>query len=180
MLNKLEQIIKNKDVVIPNLLFYNYRKLNMNAEELIILSYLINAGEFFNPKKISNDLSIPLGELMEILEHLKELDLVKIELKKVNNVRMEVINMEGFYTKLLNLLIDEEPKKQTSQIFDIFEKEFGRTLSPMEYEIINAWKDSNIEEETILLALKEAVYNGVNNLFTQNLFLNCNFSVKYP
>jgi len=164
MLNKLEQIIKNKDVVIPNLLFYNYRKLNMNAEELIILSYLINAGEFFNPKKISNDLSIPLGELMEILEHLKELDLVKIELKKVNNVRMEVINMEGFYTKLLNLLIDEEPKKQTSQIFDIFEKEFGRTLSPMEYEIINAWKDSNIEEETILLALKEAVYNGVNNL----------------
>lgn len=164
MLNKLEQIIKNKDVVIPNLLFYNYRKLNMNAEELIILSYLINEGDFFNPKKISNDLSIPLGELMEILEHLKELDLVKIELKKVNNVRMEVINTEGFYTKLLNLLIDEEPKKTTSQIFDIFEKEFGRTLSPMEYEIINAWKDSNIEEETILLALREAVYNGVNNL----------------
>ena len=163
MLNKLEQIIKNKDVVIPNLLFYNYRKLNMNAEELIVLSYLINEGDFFNPKKISNDLSIPLGELMEILEHLKELDLVKIELKKINNVRMEVINMEGFYNKLLSLLIDEKPKEASSQIFDIFEKEFGRTLSPMEYEIINAWKDSNIKEETILLALKEAVYNGVNN-----------------
>lgn len=164
MLNKLEQIIKNKDVVIPNLLFYNYRKLNMNAEELIVLSYLINDGEFFNPKKISNDLSIPLGELMEILEHLKELDLVKIELKKINNVRMEVINMEGFYNKLLSLLMDEKPKETSPQIFDIFEKEFGRTLSPMEYEIINAWKDSNIAEETILLALKEAVYNGVNNL----------------
>ena len=60
--------------------------------------------------------------------------------------------------------MDEEPKKDNSQIFDIFEKEFGRTLSPMEYEIINAWRDSNILEETILLALKEAVYNGVNNL----------------
>lgn len=164
MLNKLEQIIKNKDVVIPSLLFYNYRKLNMNAEELILLSYLINAGEFFNPKKISTELSIPLGELMETLEHLKELDLVKIELKKVNNVRAEVINMEGFYNKLLNIIMDDEPKKDNSKIFDIFEKEFGRTLSPMEYEIINAWKDSNIEEETILLALKEAVYNGVNNL----------------
>ena len=164
MLNKLEQIIKNKDVVIPSLLFYNYRKLNMNAEELILLTYLINGGEFFNPKKISSELSIPLGELMETLEHLKELDLVKIELKKVNNVRAEVINMEGFYTKLLNLLMDEESKSDNSQIFDIFEKEFGRTLSPMEYEIINAWKDSNIAEETILLALKEAVYNGVNNL----------------
>lgn len=164
MLNKLEQIIKNKDVVIPSLLFYNYRKLNMNAEELILLTYLINGGEFFNPKKISTELSIPLGELMETLEHLKELDLVKIELKKVNNVRVEVINMDGFYSKLLNLLMDDEVKQDNSQIFDIFEKEFGRTLSPMEYEIINAWKDSNILEETILLALKEAVYNGVNNL----------------
>jgi len=164
MLNKLEQIVKNKDVVIPNLLFYNYRRLNMTAEEMILLSHLLNGEEYFNPKKISNELSIPLGELMDTLTHLKELDLVKVELKKVNNVRVEVINTEGFYSKLLNLLIGEEPKKDNSQIFDTFEQEFGRTLSPMEYEIINAWMDSNIEEETILLALKEAVYNGVNNL----------------
>lgn len=164
MLNKLEQIIKCKDVVIPGLLFNNYRKFNMNAEELILLSYLLNNGEIFNPKKISTELSIPLGELMETLEHLKELDLVKVELKKVNNVRVEVINTEGFYNKLLNIVMDEEPKKDNSQIFDTFEKEFGRTLSPMEYEIINAWRDSNIKEETILLALREAVYNGVNNL----------------
>jgi len=129
-----------------------------------LLSYLLSGEEVFNPKKISQELSIPLGELMDILTHLKELDLVKIELKKVNNVRAEVINTDGFYNKLLNLLMDEKPKKESSQIFDSFEQEFGRTLSPMEYEIINAWLDSNIDEETILLALKEAVYNGVNNL----------------
>lgn len=164
MFNKIEQILKNKDVVIPSLLFYNYRKLNMNAEELILVSYLLNSDSFFNPKKISTELSIPLGELMETLDHLKELDLVKVELKKVNNVRAEIINMEGFYNKLINLLMDDEPEKKDSHIFEIFEKEFGRTLSPMEYEIINAWQDSNIAEETIVLALKEAVYNGVNNL----------------
>ena len=164
MLNKIEKILKNRDVVIPSLLFYNYRKLNMNAEELVLVSYLLNSDSFFNPKKISTELSIPLGELMETLDHLKELDLVKVELKKVNNVRAEIINMEGFYSKLINLLMDEKPEQKNSNIFSIFEKEFGRTLSPMEYEIINAWHDSNIAEETILLALKEAVYNGVNNL----------------
>lgn len=164
MINKIEQILKNKDVVIPSLLFYNYRKLNMNAEELILVAYLLNSDSFFNPKKISTELSIPLGELMETLDHLKALDLVKVELKKVNNVRAEIINMEGFYNKLINLLMDEEPEKKESHIFEMFEKEFGRTLSPMEYEIINAWQDSNIAEETIVLALKEAVYNGVNNL----------------
>ena len=164
MLNKIEQILKNKDVVIPSLLFYNYRKLNMNAEELILVAYLLNSDSFFNPKKISTELSMPLGELMDTLDHLKELDLVKVELKKVNNVRAEIINMEGFYSKLINLLMDEKPEQKNSNIFSVFEKEFGRTLSPMEYEIINAWQDSNIAEETILLALKEAVYNGVNNL----------------
>lgn len=164
MLKKIEKILKNRDVVIPGLLFYNYRKLNMNAEDLFLVSYLLNSDSFFNPKKISGELSMPLGELMATLDHLKELDLVKIELKKVNNVRAEIINMEGFYNKLINLIMDEEPKEKDNHIFDIFEKEFGRTLSPMEYEIINAWQDSNIEEETIVLALKEAVYNGVNNL----------------
>lgn len=164
MINKIEQIIKNKDVVIPSLLFYNYRKLNMTAEELVLVSYLLNSDTFFNPKKISEELSIPLGELMEELDHLKELDLVKIDLQKVNNVRVEVINMEGFYNKLIGLLMNESKETKESHIFDIFEKEFGRTLSPMEYEIINAWQDSDIAEETILLALKEAVYNGVNNL----------------
>ena len=172
MINKIEQIIKNKDVVIPSLLFYNYRKLNMSAEELVLASYLINSDTFFNPKKISEELSIPLGELMEGLDHLKELDLVKIELQKINNVRVEVINMEGLYNKLIGLLINEPDKKESTAIFDVFEKEFGRTLSPIEYEIINAWQDSNIEEETILLALKEAVYNGVSNLRYIDKILN--------
>lgn len=158
------KIIKNRDVVIPSLLFYNYRKLNMNAEQLVLLAYLLNCDSFFNPKKISTELSMPLGEIMDILEGLKELDLVKIELQKVNNVRVEVINFEGFYNRIANLLVSDEVQKDNSNIFDTFEKEFGRTLSPMEYEIINAWRDSNILEETILLALKEAVYNGVNNL----------------
>lgn len=172
MINKIEEIIKNKDVVVPNLLFYNYRKLNMNAEELVLITYLLNSGTFFNPKKISEELSIPLGELMEAFDHLKELDLVKIELEKVNNVRVEVINMDGFYNKLIGLLMEEPSKKENSNIFDIFEKEFGRTLSPIEYEIINAWQDSNVAEETILLALKEAVYNGVTNLRYIDKILN--------
>lgn len=172
MIDKIEKIIKNKDVVIPSLLFYNYRKLNMTADELVLVSYLLNGETFFNPKKISSELSMPLGELMDLIERLKEKDLVKVELKKINNIRAEVINMDGFYSKLINLILDETPEEKKNNIFDIFEKEFGRTLSPIEYEIINAWQDSNIKEETIILALKEAVYNGVNNLRYIDKILN--------
>ena len=172
MVEKIKQILQNRDVIIPGLLFYNYRKLNMTADELIVVSYLLSVDSSFNPKKISSELNLPLGDLMDMLEHLKELDLVKIELKKVDNVRKEVIDTEGLYNKLVGLLIDEQPKENKNQIYDIFEKEFGRTLSPIEYEIINAWQDSNIKEETIVLALKEAVYNGVTNLRYIDKILN--------
>ena len=172
MVEKIKQILQNRDVIIPGLLFYNYRKLNMSADELIVVSYLLSVDSSFNPKKISSELNLPLGDLMDMLEHLKELDLVKIELKKVDNVRKEVIDTEGLYNKLVGLLIDEQPKENKNQIYDIFEKEFGRTLSPIEYEIINAWQDSNIKEETIILALKEAVYNGVTNLRYIDKILN--------
>lgn len=172
MVEKIKQILQNRDVIIPGLLFYNYRKLNMTADELIVVSYLLSVDSSFNPKKISSELNLPLGDLMDMLEHLKELGLVKIELKKVDNVRKEVIDTEGLYNKLVGLLIDDSPKENKNQIYDIFEKEFGRTLSPIEYEIINAWQDSNINEETIVLALKEAVYNGVTNLRYIDKILN--------
>ncbi len=172
MVEKIKEILQNRDVIIPGLLFYNYRKLNMNADELILVSYLIGVDSSFNPKKMSSELNIPLGELMDMLEHLKELDIAKIELKKIDNVRKEVINMEGLYNKLIALLVEEKPQDNKSQIYDIFEKEFGRTLSPIEYEIINAWQDNKIEEETIVLALKEAVYNGVTNLRYIDKILN--------
>ena len=172
MVEKIKKILQNKDVIIPGLLFYNYRKLNMSADELIVVSYLLSVDSSFNPKKISSELNLPLGDLMDMLEHLKELDLVKIELKKVDNVRKEVIDTDGLYNKLVGLIINDSPKENTNQIYDVFEKEFGRILSPIEYEIINAWQDSNINEETIILALKEAVYNGVTNLRYIDKILN--------
>lgn len=171
-MEKIKKILQTKNVVIPGILFYNYRKLNLSADELILVSYLIESDITFNPKKISNELNIPLGELMDTLEHLKELDIVKIELKKIDGIRKEVIDMEGLYNKLISIVVEEEPKQNNKQIYDIFEKEFGRTLSPIEYEIINAWQDSNIKEETIILALREAVYNGVTNLRYIDKILN--------
>ena len=56
----------------------------------------------------------------------------------------------------------KDTKKETN-IFETYETELGRALSPTEYEIINSWLDSGYSEELILLALKEAVYNGVSN-----------------
>ena len=123
MMNKLERIIKERDVMIPSLLFYNYKKLGITAEEMFVLAYLINGDILFNPKKISEDLSLELPYLMELVNKLTTLNLIRIELKKIDNVRTEIINLDGLYDNLLGFVIeDNEEIRET--IFDVFEKEF--------------------------------------------------------
>lgn len=51
--------------------------------------------------------------------------------------------------------------EESRSLFSIFEKEFGRPLSPMECETISNWVDQDrYPEELILLALKESVFAG--------------------
>ena len=60
----------------------------------------------------------------------------------------------------LNISKDVSPKN----FFDILERELGKTLTPMEYEIVKAWKERNYSDEIIREAIKESVYSGVANL----------------
>lgn len=162
MVDKVAKYIMKKDYIVPRLLITNYKKLNITSDELIFVIYLINNDEDFNPKKISDDLNLNLNEAMEFINSLTNKGLLDLEIKKINNIRTEYINLEKIYKKIAFQLVEEDEENDSS-IFDVFEKEFGRTLSPMEYEIINSWTDA-FKDETIILALKEATYNGVSNL----------------
>ncbi len=163
MKEKVISLIKDNNLVVPKLLLYNYKSLKLNELELVILIYLINEKDLtFNPKKISEDLNMSLEDVMNVFEKLISNDIIKIDNKKINNVRTEIVNLDSLYLKLSYLIMDEEEKEST--IYDIFESKFGRTLSPMEYTIIGGWLETGYTEELILLALDEAVYNGVFKL----------------
>lgn len=162
MLGKVVELIKSEPFYIPNILLKNYRKLNITDSEIVVLIYLLNSDSSFNPKQIAKDLNFELNETMELINSLVEKGLIKIDIIN-KKVREEVINLDELYKKLSFLIINGEEEEVKNNIYDKFEKEFGRTLSPMDYEIISTWqKDFN--DELILLALKEAVFNGVNNL----------------
>lgn len=162
MLGKVIDLIRNEPFYIPNILLKNYRKLNITDSELIVLVYLINTDISFNPKQIAKDLNFDLNEIMNVITSLTEKGILKIDIIN-KKVREEVINLEELYKKLGFIVVNDEIKENSNNIFDVFEKEFGRTLSPMDYEIITDWQ-KNYNDEIILLALKEAVFNGVNNL----------------
>ncbi|MEI3529697.1 MAG: DnaD domain protein [Bacilli bacterium] len=165
MLEKVEDLLKSGNYIIPKLLINNFRDINLSAQQTLLLIYLINNDKLFNPKKISEDLSWSLNEILEEINDLTSKGLLTIDLVKNNNIHEEYINLDSFYSKLAFLVVNDKPKTvDNKNLFDSFEEEFGRTLSPMEYEIINSWKDSGFSDELIFCALKEAIFNGVSNL----------------
>jgi DNA replication protein len=53
------------------------------------------------------------------------------------------------------------PGRGSNNLFVLFEQEFGRPLTPMEYETINSWLDQDqYADELIRFALKESVFAG--------------------
>ena len=164
MMDKVINILKEGTINIPKILLLKYKDLKITEKDLILLIYILNEKEeIFNPEKIANDLNLKIPEVLEIIENLNNADILTIVTKKKNNLLEEIIDTSNLYKKLAYLVINEEEKKKETNIYDNFEKEFGRTLSPIEYELISGWLDT-YSEEIINSALKEAVWSGVSNL----------------
>ena len=169
--DKFINYMKMGDITIPKLLFLNYKKFNITNEEFIILAYLLNTNNSsYNPKVIAEELNIKLNNLLIIINNLCEKQIISINLEKnSNNVLEEKLSFDLLYSKLAMIIMDDtvdnlKENKTSTSLFEMFEQEFGRTLSPMEYEIINGWINDNFSEELIIEALKEATFNGVSSL----------------
>lgn len=163
MTGKIVDILREGNVVVPKLLLSNYKKLKITEKELIVLICLLDNNEF-DPKRIGEMLNMKSVDVITIINSLTKKDIVALNSVRNNNVCEEFINLDNLYNKLVLTLMETKEEKTSNNIYDKFEKEFARTLSPMEYEIIGAWTQNDFSEEIIDLALKEAVYNGVTNL----------------
>ena len=91
-MSQIIELLKNINYQVSKELLFNYKKLNITDSELIILIYLINqTSNTYNPKQIGNDLKLELNNVLELINSLCEKNIIKIEMKKINNIRSEVI-----------------------------------------------------------------------------------------
>ncbi len=165
--NKLLELLQEKPIVVPKIIFNKYKKLNITEEELILLIYMINVGNkvTYNPELFSNELDINKYKAMELINSLFEKQIINIIVEKNQyNKTEEYIVFDLLYNKLIKEIIGVEEKTEEvgNDIFTIFEQELGRTISPMEYDMIKTWV-TDYNKEIVVEALKEAVYNGVNS-----------------
>jgi len=163
MLNDFTKMIQEESVIIPKALIYSFKDLNITEKELVLILLLLSYRDnqiVYNPKKISNDLKESKMEIIKELESLNQKQLIKTISEKGKD---DVISLKPLYQKVDELYTSNK-KEDQKNLFQIFEKEIGRPLSPMEYSIINDWIDDKVNEEVILGALKEAIFNGVTSL----------------
>lgn len=169
--NNVLNLIKKQDIIVPRILIDNKKKLNINEKELLFLSFLMSFGDyvFCDINLFCDKLGYEINDVMEVFSTLEEKKLIDMIVRKEKEFIKEYIDISNLYNILASFIIEcevaaNEEKNDSSRIYEDIEKEFGRMLSPIEYETIKGWLDSNVDESLIHEALKEAVLNGVNNI----------------
>lgn len=161
-------MLKQSGIFIPGFLLNSYKNFNISEKELVFISSVIGNNDFilFDAIALGNKLCWDITEILEVVSSLCDKKIMTLVVKKQNGKMQEYIDMGNLYEKILLGALDENVKEEESEIliYGVIESELGRTLSPIEYETISGWLNSNISEELIKEALKEAVLNGVNNL----------------
>ena len=139
---------------------------NLSLIEFLLLIYFEDSTDkTLNVTSICEALNLSEKEVLDAFNQLMALNLIELDTKKDHhNKHCEEISLIPLYKNLFDNLEQKKQKEKKESIFDLFQKELGRNISPMEYEIINAWLEKGFSEDLVTGALKEAVYNGVSSL----------------
>lgn len=163
----VKTILKEKPLIVPKVLLQNYKSLNLTEQEVMILICLLNEGDKipYNPLILTEIIELDKYTIMQILNDLTEKNLIEIKLENnQSGKKEEYIYLDPLYNNLLSIIQDKKISLDQTDIFTTFETELGRTISPMEIEIIKEWLHDGTTEELIKEALKEAIINNVRNL----------------
>lgn len=175
--NNILKILQDNPIVVPRILFNNYRKLNISEEELVVVMLVISLGNKieYNPDIFVRELDMDRVKVMTLIGNLMSKNIISLEMVKNGRKTEEYISLSLMYDKLLNIvkdISDDNNIKIDNSIFSIFEDELGKLLSPMQVEKIKEWMKTYKNEELIIMALQESVMNGVSNFNYIDAILN--------
>lgn len=158
--------LKEKDFILKNFLIKVGVELNLTLNDMLLLIYFMNQEEpTLNMQNITSSIYLSEEQVMESFNKLIGIKLINMKVEKDSRgVRTEIINLDNIIKYATSDITKKHKIEEKDNIFEKFEVEFGRTLSPIEYEIINDWINSGISKDLIIQALKESIYNGAKSL----------------
>ncbi|MDT2612162.1 DnaD domain protein [Enterococcus dongliensis] len=172
----LQEYLAAGETTLSNLLVQNYTKLDLNTDEFMLWLQLYVAhqtgDDFPNLTNIAKTMGDTVEKTYSLLNSLVEKKFVTLETTLDETGRQsDRYNLMPAFEKLSRL--KEQQRFETEEKNDLaaqkkmlksFEQEFGRPLSPIEYQKIGYWlNDDHYSPGLIELALQEAVLNQAYN-----------------
>ncbi len=156
------------------LLLEYYKKLRISESDLAVILMIDHLLEQKNtlitPDLLSLRMNLKSEQIDKILVSLMDRDFLMYDLTKKVKVSLKPLKKKLYKEFQLDLAKEQENTSNTQKaaylknIYDVFEKELGRTLSPLEFSLIGEWVDAGFSDETIINALKEALSKGRKTL----------------
>ena len=162
-MQNLNDILKANNLSINELLIQNMDK-NLTLKDFLVFLKLLNTScECFDCSKIAKNLGLTEEDVMTSFNNLIVKGFIEYKTIREKGMIKEIISLDKFYNSIALKLANQNKKEVSNNIYDIFQKELVRSLSPTEYEYINNWLEKGLSENLIIGALKEAVLSGVKN-----------------
>lgn len=156
------------------LLLEYYRKLKLNENELavvLMIDHLLGQkNTLITPDLLSMKMSLSSKELDKIFVDLIERGYllfdtgknIKVSLKPLKKKLYDVF--EKALEKERETKMSEQKSKALQNIYQVFEKELSRPLSPLEISLIGEWVDYGFSDEIIIEAFRQALSKGKKTL----------------
>ena len=158
----LKKILEIQLVDIEGLFLLNYKNLNISENEAMIIMILLRLEKmnmnYITPSIISNYMTLDEKSIDKLIIGLINKNLLAFTANSISS--------KPLINALLKAQPQQETKKQETKInlVSCFEKEFARTLTPIEIETLKEWKQCQYDDQMILNALKEATLSNVHNM----------------
>ncbi|WP_239254507.1 DnaD domain-containing protein [Listeria ilorinensis] len=168
----MQEWIKEGQLSISQVLLANYKVLSLNETEMMLLiqieSYRAAGNPFPSVEELTIRMTLSQGEIMKLIETLIARGFLALTHHEERQILTEAYSLEPLWEKLWLLYeekdltgrINQQVKEETN-LYRLFESEFGRPLSPIEAETLSAWLDQDhVAPDLVKEALKEAVISS--------------------
>lgn len=171
--NRLRFWTEQRQLSVPQLFFQCYKELSIQDDEAMMLLHMMNfheqGNDFPTPAEIAYHMHLSAHAVTMKLQRLLQHGF--IELRQGINEQGMIFEKYTIYPLWEKICLhyekqeveqqEQQEKTQESDIFQMFEQELGRLLSPIEIETIGMWIDQDAHTPALIKeALKEAVIAG--------------------
>ena len=170
---QLMEILATEPFSIPGLLFDYYHEIGLTDIQMMVLMQIMKrkreGADFVSPDLLAPQMSMDEQQAAKILQQLLQGHMIEIvETKQSDGKIGESVSLLPVYRKLSQWLLtqqqnheEKDEKAEAGKLYERFEEEFARPLSPMELEMISMWLDDDGHEPFMIeAALREAVVSA--------------------